>query len=604
MFAFYLFRLRRASPVEIFHRLWDQVLYRLIRIAPALFRNFFQAPAVSLDTLKSLHLPDLVGDIPFEVISALLAGEVFSLNQDPKEIAAFEAERRGVFFTVAGPRHPDPDIRAVWEPARLQHLTLLLVHLRRSPDGERAAEIAAFVRKKLFEWLNAHPFLQGPHYLSAMECALRIPVFLLALKTLPRLTSGETRRLWQVLFEHGWLIEHRMSLGSSLGNHTVTEAVGLIMAGIVFEQSRKGRQWLKRGLELLKQESLHQILEDGGPAEQSLGYHRFVLDLCEYALDFLEARGLVRCPDFRDRLARAEAFWSAFDFSNECRPAIGDSDDGQAIAPGLGPASSGRKFAPVWPREVEALRFLESGYTIFRGPNRLHLVFDHGPLGMAPLYNHGHADALSVTLAVNGLPFFVDPGTYRYNGRPAERVFFKGTRAHNTVLIDGRDQARQVTGFIWDRPYQARAVEWGGGDAPLAVLAAHDGYARGREPVIHARLIFFPRPDVIMVRDTFSGQGRHVFEAHFHLHPAVRVDQAHGWTILTHNKTRVFVKFVDAEPRIWRGSRDPWLGWFSPAYGRIQETTVLQVTRQGQPHEARFTTVICLDQAAAAGERP
>ena len=60
---------------------------------------------------------------------------------------------------------------------------------------------------------------------------------------------------------------------------------------------------------------------------------------------------------------------------------------------------------------------------------------------MAPLYNHGHADALSVTLSLGETPFLIDPGTYRYNGVPDWRRYFKGTRAHNTICIDEQDQA-------------------------------------------------------------------------------------------------------------------------------------------------------------------
>ena len=57
------------------------------------------------------------------------------------------------------------------------------------------------------------------------------------------------------------------------------------------------------------------------------------------------------------------------------------------------------------------------------------LTFDHGPLGMAPLYNHGHADALSVNVALDGEALLVDPGTFRYNDEPLFRKYFKGTRA-------------------------------------------------------------------------------------------------------------------------------------------------------------------------------
>ncbi len=41
---------------------------------------------------------------------------------------------------------------------------------------------------------------------------------------------------------------------------------------------------------------------------------------------------------------------------------------------------------------------------------RVHLVFDHGPMGYGTLAAHGHADALSVWLSVDGAPVLIDAG--------------------------------------------------------------------------------------------------------------------------------------------------------------------------------------------------
>ena len=99
----------------------------------------------------------------------------------------------------------------------------------------------------------------------------------------------------------------------------------------------EGRQWLAKGYELLKKELNHQILKDGGPAEQSLNYHRFVLDLYWLAIDFLKKNNLHDCDEFEERLIKAEHFIAAFKDARGRLPSIGDSDDGHAIAPGICP---------------------------------------------------------------------------------------------------------------------------------------------------------------------------------------------------------------------------------------------------------------------------
>jgi uncharacterized heparinase superfamily protein len=215
---------------------------------------------------------------------------------------------------------------------------------------------------------------------------------------------------------------------------------------------------------------------------------------------------------------------------------------------------------------------------------------------MPPLYNHGHADALSVTLSVAGNPILVDPGTYRYNGVPEHRRYFKGTRAHNTVTIDGVDQAVQETGFIWSRPYQAELVDSFHEADFLGVVGAHSGYARLREPVWHKRSVFLVRGDTVVINDAFEGQGIHTFELNYHLHPeASVVQQEQGWHISL-GKASVFMKLLGGSDLCYfHGQTEPLLGWFSPAYGVKMPSGVLQCRKVGEPAEVRFETILFMD---------
>jgi hypothetical protein len=71
------------------------------------------------------------------------------------------------------------------------------------------------------------------------------------------------------------------------------------------------------------------------------------------------------------------------------------------------------------------------------------LFIDAGPQG-ALTGGHGHADALSIQLIVNGRPTLIDPGTFCYVC--PERDRFRGTAAHNTLQVDGRDQSQTRMG--------------------------------------------------------------------------------------------------------------------------------------------------------------
>jgi hypothetical protein len=75
-----------------------------------------------------------------------------------------------------------------------------------------------------------------------MESGLRIPVFLYALTNLKDLSRAEADRILSSLYVHAWWISKRLSLYSSLGNHTIAEAAGLVFGGVVFQNAEQGRR--------------------------------------------------------------------------------------------------------------------------------------------------------------------------------------------------------------------------------------------------------------------------------------------------------------------------------------------------------------------------
>jgi hypothetical protein len=586
---FYFTRLKRATAGELVYRL--QLAGTHYRVGRLVRRGRIPCHIPSLDLLniRSLTMPAFHGQVKRIDADRILAGFRFTLNSDPNSIAQCDLELRQLYCPSIRSLGSQVDIRAVWEPARLQHVTLLIAFLRQWPDAQDGRAIMEIVRNEILGWLAANRFPLGPHYLSAMECGLRLPVFFYALKVLDNLSDSDLETILKGIYHHAWWIERNLSLFSSLGNHTVCEAMGLVFAGSVCREMEDGRRWLNTGIGLLAQELPHQVLDDGGPAEQAFGYHRFVLDIYWLAIDFLESNNLRCCDDFKARLLAGESFLSCFGDTAGIIPPVGDYDDGYAIAPGLSP----RRLIPA-EQQPPCKTFSKSGYTVVRGNGESLLAFDHGPLGMAPLYNHGHADALSITLSIGDTAFLVDAGTYRYNGVPPFRRYFKGTKAHNTVVIDGLDQATQMTGFIWEEPFSGRlerAVETAAG---LLIEASHDGYSRLKEPVLHTRSIQCAPNGAWVITDLFKGTGQHTFELNFHFHPEIiMTEQEIGW-LAERNGHRIRVELANGGFHLCRGKEGPLMGWFSPAYNLKTPSPVLQAVRSGTPAEVRFETRISI----------
>ncbi|HXW68242.1 MAG TPA: heparinase II/III family protein [Dissulfurispiraceae bacterium] len=287
--------------------------------------------------IDHLQLPDFLFHTDDAIVQRLLEGGSFTPNGDRHAIEQFERASLGKFYADITTERTGPDIRMVWEPARLQHITVLLLYGVLKQPGADTVRAGEKAKEVIFHWLSKNPFLTGPHYISPMECGLRIPVFFYALKILDDLTPEQRREIIETIYRHAWLVSKRLSLFSSLGNHTICECTGLIFAGSIFSTLPIGRNWLERGYELLSDQVHHQILDDGGPAEQSLAYHRFVLDLCWLAVGFLTKNKLYGCENVTRRLLSGEQFLQCFLEHDGTFPAIGDSDDGMAIAPGIEP---------------------------------------------------------------------------------------------------------------------------------------------------------------------------------------------------------------------------------------------------------------------------
>lgn len=590
----YILRLKNASLIELGYRAKQYLL--VIRLKRLVKKKIspVRIPKIDFLDISSLKLPSFQQDVSGDVVEKIIQGKTFTLNCDPEIIKKFEEETRNKFFSdikLSKLSGSSIDIRQVWEPGRLQHISILIAHLIQNPKSRLNNPAHQFVKEDLLKWIDENPFLYGSHYMSAMECGLRIPVFFYSLKLIDDFSKSEYRLILNAIFQHAWWISKRLSLHSSLGNHTICESVGLIFAGAVFRSTAEGKKWLKKGVDLLKSELMHQISDDGGPAEQSSSYHRFVLDLYWLSIDFMEKNDLYDCSDIKPRLMLGEEFLHTFQDGNGKTAAFGDCDDGCAVAPGLSPVKF--KTGHIKPGFKV---FRHSGYTVLRTESGVFFALNHSPLGMPPLYNHGHADALSITLSKDGKEILIDPGTYRYNTEPEYRKYFKGTRAHNTVTVDRLDQAVQESSFIWSHPYKTDLLSISEQNDRFFIKAVHDGYSRLKEPVRHKRSIFFFDKTNFLIKDTFSGQGSHDFELIFHFHPDVLLSKTNGWWLIDNNGVKVFMRLLgERDFLLLKGQTDPLLGWYSPAYGLKIKSSVLSSIKRGPANEISFSTLICTE---------
>ena len=591
------------SRQELFHRVRER-LSILVMWVHYLRGHFYSSQGFAADRFHFCSsLSPLLPDLPWvfepnsDEIQELLDGKGAALgfawkwHEDPAvwhTAPDTQREWPRSFFAAIPYRSGNPhgDIRVVWEPSRLQHLVALALCAKLSPP-EEAAQFVALLEKQLWSWVEANPPFTGVHYISAMECALRLIAVCHALD-LVRERLQQNARVWPAMLKlvhsHASFIERRLSLHSSCGNHTIAECAGLVYAGALFPEFNGAQRWKALGLKFLTRESERQILSDGGGIEQAFWYLLFILDLCGLVRKLLEHHAETPPTALKDATRRGKAFLNAVASGPSSLPDMGDRDDGFALSPHLN-LSWEHSESPE-----RLVHFPETGCTLIytRGQVRANLLFDHGPLGMPPLYGHGHADALSVVLYMANGAILIDPGTYTYTGDPTWRAYFRGTRAHNTVGVDGLDQAKQVSAFQWSNPYRCELYRCDeSDDGRIRLLGFHDGYTP--IGVTHWRGVVFLPDDVFLVYDRLTGRGSHRLELNWHCGP---VPARKGLCYeMDHFGHRVLIEISGGDTSPYCGALGSRLGWRSPKYGVREETTVLQTVYDGPlPHE--FITLI------------
>jgi hypothetical protein len=172
---------------------------------------------------------------------------------------------------------------------------------------------------------------------------------------------------------------------------------------------------------------------------------------------------------------------------------------------------------------VQSKDFPYGGYYVMRDgwqPRANYLLFDCGPHGTSNC-GHAHADALSIEVGVNGRPLLVDPGTYTYTGSKEQRDLFRGSSAHNVLLVDGEPSSIPAGPFSWKTIASCEPLSWISERRFDYVAGRHDGYERLTLPATHTRSILFLKNDYWIMRDRLAASGSHALQLLFHFAPEV-----------------------------------------------------------------------------------
>jgi len=364
---------------------------------------------------------------------------------------------------------PIPDIKFVWEPARFGWAFALgrAYHLTRQ---EKYAE--AFWR--YFETFTAaNPPCLGPHWMSAQEVALRLMALAWAAQVLDPAsasTSERKARLAASVAEHAVRIPPTLVYARSQhNNHLLTEAAGLLTAGLALADHPVARRWRSLGWRWLNQGLQSQIDGYGEYAQHSTNYQRMMLQVVMWTNALVKNSNL-RWPRQTLEPVKRSIHWllSLMDAESGRVPNLGANDGAYIFPMTVQPFedyrpvlhAAGRLFlnynlpAGAWDemglwcgvqsgaaRSITLPRYL--GDQLYGRKSWAYLrtaQFTSRP---------SHADQLHLDLWWRGLNITQDAGTYLYNIPAPWDNSLTTTLVHNTVSVNGRDQMTPAGRFLY-----------------------------------------------------------------------------------------------------------------------------------------------------------
>lgn len=603
--GWYINRLRSMGPAEILHRLGEHRRKIVSKRRDDGWQRYRSPPLHPVfsgwgDFVRATATADQRQALAAAVESTLL-GQFCALGRtwpprDPGSLFPAELWR---LDPVSGTLWPGPemhafdvdfrstgdrgDVKYVWEFNRLQQLPPLALHWLLTGDAQCQKAIEAAINS----WHSANPPFRGAAWASGIEVALRAISLIVTLDIAgDRLAAATRGKISEILAASAYWLPRFPSRFSSANNHLVAELAGEYLISLAFgAESAAARA-------ALVAEADKQILADGTGAEQTPTYAAFTAELILLCAVAARQAGAPFPASVEKRLA---AFADFVAWLPAKAGGFGDDDEGRVITlgdePGYvqsvaaaiqgylrmpGKAQAPDDFRALFfgappqpaPTPLGLRTFEQGGLSVWRGTmngRSIELTYDHGPLGYLSIAAHGHADALSLTLCIDGDPVLVDPGTWLYGSGREWRDWFRSTPAHNTLNIKGQSQSIISGPFNWSHKAQAALVESQHG-LPWRLRALHDGY-KSRFGVVHQRAVT-GEVDGILVTDQLLGRSRKA-EIVFQLAAGLETNRdGNTVTVSRGGETLMTIRFPDDAVHIRAGGDTPGQGgWVSPRFG-------------------------------------
>jgi hypothetical protein len=385
-------------------------------------------------------------------------------------------------------------------------------------------------------------------------------------------------------------------------NHGFNEGAALLLLADNFPHMPGAGGWRQLALERLLQMLTNTIDADGVEVENSPFYQVYVLGLVYQIAQWAKHYEPTLAAPYTEASEKMLRYTADVTQPNGYLPMLGAT--ATTYMPGQDPnvygpmAVANPEFDFAFTRGAHgapppdgAVLFPVSGLFLMRSPlgpvsnlpNQTFVTFNAGTYRTS----HSDLDAMGMTMYSNGTELLPTSGLYTYTEEPWLE-YFHGTRSHNTVVVDGKDQAQ---GSAQAGSHgSAGGSTWAGGVSGL--------YAG----VTHHRTIVVLRQGLTLVLDDLSSSISHKYAQDWHMAPGTNIRSSGGDTYATNASGAPTLTIRQADPagmttQSVYGATNPIQGWYSNGYAFKQPDWALEDIRTGTT--ALFTTLLAAGSYAA-----
>ncbi|GHB62620.1 heparinase [Persicitalea jodogahamensis] len=491
--------------------------------------------------------------------------------------------------------NPYPDKEWIWQLNRMTFWDAMGKTYRQTGDESYAEawadQIVDWTRKNprdaehAYAWRSIEAGIRGHRWTGQFQYFIDSPAF----------TPEVLVAFLNSCYDHSTFLMTRYSKGS---NWALMEAEGMAFIAMTFPEFQDAEKWSSEAIARLNKEITNQVYDDGHQRELAFGYHMGCIGwfMRTYELAHLNGRQNAFPESYIQRIEKMCEVPMKLAFPDGSTPQFGDSWSGK---PGqyfgqlkewaklfnrpdfLYVATEGKEGTRP---DATAFAFRESGLYAMRSSwdkDAVSMVLKCGPDGGG----HCQPDNGTFELYAGGRHLMPDGGSYIYSGNPEGRAWFRQTKVHQTLTLNGENSA-----------YAPKLRLWKPGKDLDVLVIENQSYP----DLLHRRAVLFVDKRYFVIVDEAIGTATGDIDLHFQLAPGkavfdqkkytVHSDFDEGWNVLVQTMPQPGLALQEEEGQVSfvYTQKEP-----RPAFGyRLQKET--------KEEGVRYVTVV----APYPGNRP